>query len=170
MMSDQQHIQAWFAGRIPDGWFTGPVRVEADRDEVIVLGELPEPEVEGGDAEPATARSSRIEAFREESRQQRMRIARDAEGRFGRKVSWGARCGDVEALFTHLAAPAMTRLKMPERKVLDLLVESGVARSRSDALAWCVRLVGRHEADWLAELHDALAKVREVRGQGPDTA
>ena len=37
----------------------------------------------------------------------------------------------------------MTRLRMPERRVLDTLVDAGVARSRSHALAWCVRLVRR---------------------------
>ncbi len=96
-----------------------------------------------------------------------MKIASAAEEAWGRKVSWGARCGDREVLFTHLAVPAMTRLRMPERRVLDLLVESGVARSRSDALAWCVRLVGRHEDDWLADLADAMGAVRAVRERGP---
>ena len=43
----------------------------------------------------------------------------------------------------------MTRLRQPQRMVLDTLVDAGVARSRSDALAWCVRLVGQHEDDWL---------------------
>jgi len=61
----------------------------------------------------------------------------------------------------------MTRLRMPERKVLDTLVAAGVARSRADALAWCVRLVGQHEEGWINELRDALVRVKEVRAEGP---
>jgi hypothetical protein len=51
--------------------------------------------------------------------------------------------------------------------VLDTLVDAGVARSRSEALAWCVRLVGEHEDDWLAELRQAMSHVAEVRAKGP---
>ena len=61
----------------------------------------------------------------------------------------------------------MTRLTQADRQVLDLLVESGVARSRSDALAWCVRLVRSHESDWLSDLSEALEAVRNVRRTGP---
>jgi hypothetical protein len=96
-----------------------------------------------------------------------MDIADEAQHRFERKVSWGVAVGDRELLWTHVAAPVMTRLRQPQRLVLDTLVDSGVARSRADALAWCVRLVGQHEGDWLAELRDAMGKVAEVREQGP---
>jgi len=61
----------------------------------------------------------------------------------------------------------MTRLRLPERQVLDTLVDAGVARSRADALAWCVRLVGQHEDDWLAELRTAMESVADVRAKGP---
>jgi hypothetical protein len=96
-----------------------------------------------------------------------MAIAREAEHRFGRKVAWGVRGGGETQLFTHLAVPVMTRLRQPERQVLDTLVESGVARSRAHALAWCVRLVGDNADAWLGELREAMQKVREVREQGP---
>jgi hypothetical protein len=66
-----------------------------------------------------------------------------------------------------VAAPVMTRLRQPQRLVLDTLVEAGVARSRSEALAWCVRLVGQHEEDWLAELRQAMESVADVRSKGP---
>ena len=56
---------------------------------------------------------------------------------------------------------------MLPRRVLDTLIDAGVARSRSEALAWCVRLVAQHEADWIAELRDAMSKVEEVRRRGP---
>jgi hypothetical protein len=56
---------------------------------------------------------------------------------------------------------------MPERAILDTLVAGGVARSRSDALAWCVRLVGMHQADWIDKLREALVKVEEARRKGP---
>jgi hypothetical protein len=61
----------------------------------------------------------------------------------------------------------MTRLRMTERQVLDTLVGGGVARSRSEALAWCVRLVGDHQADWIQQLRDALVAVEAARSDGP---
>lgn len=164
-MSD---VLGWFAGRIPDGWFTEPIQVESDRDEIIVTGRLAAPDV--GDASEATRREaehSRIEGFREDSRARRMEIASVAERHFERKVSWSVRCGETRAIFTHLAAPAMTRLRMPERQVLDTLIDAGIARSRSEALQWCVKLVGRHEKEWLDELRQAMERVEAVREQGP---
>ncbi len=119
------------------------------------------------DAARAAAEAGRITRFREQTRDERIEIARQAEHRYGRKVAWGARIGDVEELFTTLSVPVMTRLRQPERLVLDTLVDAGVARSRSEALAWCVRLVGRHEGDWLAELREAMGAVDDVRRRGP---
>jgi hypothetical protein len=166
-------LRGWFAGRLPDGWFTGPPDVNHDRDEIVVVGTLPEPDVssdDGGDADPETvvaARRARIQGFREDTRALRMRIADEAEARFARKVAWGARCGEEEELFTTLSVPVMTRLRLPERQVLDTLVDAGVARSRSHALAWCVRLVGDHEGDWISQLREALVHVEKVRREGP---
>ena len=162
-------ITGWFAGRVPDGWFEGAPRVETDRDEILVVGTLADLEL-GSDASAeatAAARGARIDRFREETRGQRMAIAEEAQHRFRRKVSWGARCGDVERHFTTLALPVMTRLRKRERHVLDTLVDSGVARSRSHALAWCVRLVGENEAEWIDDLRGALGEVEKVRAQGP---
>jgi len=169
-------IQAWFAGRLPDGWFTEPADVVVDREEITIVGTLPAPEVgsDGGDgagaARAGAARAGaegRIKRFREQTRDQRIEIAREAEHRFRRKVAWGARCGGQDEMFTTLSVPVMTRLRQSERRVLDTLVDAGVARSRSDALAWCVRLTGEHADAWLAELRDALRRVEEVRSQGP---
>ena len=162
-------LAGWFAGRVPDGWFAGPPEVTSDREEILVIGTLPEPEYpkDADDATRATARDARIQGFREDTREQRMRIADEAEQRTGRKVAWGAVCGDARRLFTMLAVPVMTRLRMPERQVLDTLVGAGVARSRSDALAWCVRLVRSHEGEWIDELRDALVHVEAVRERGP---
>ena len=162
-------LQAWFVGRLPDGWFTGPPDVTHDRDEIVVIGSLAEPDPGAGadDAARATARLARIQGFREDTRQQRMRIADEAEARFGRKVAWGARCGDEVAVFTNLSVPVMTRLRLDERRVLDTLVDAGVARSRSHALAWCVRLVSDHEGDWIEQLREALVHVEKVRSEGP---
>jgi hypothetical protein len=162
-------LQGWFAGRIPDGWFTGPVDVSADRDEIQVVGALAEPELPEGatDQTREAALAARIAGHREDTRSQRMRIADEAQHLFGRTVSWGATCGDQRTLFTTLSVPAMTRLRLPERRVLDTLVDSGVARSRSHALAWCVRLVAERQDEWLADLREALTQVEQVRGQGP---
>jgi hypothetical protein len=164
-----ESLTAWFAGRLPDDWFTEPAEVSVDREEILVVGRIGEPAYpEGADAAARTAaQQARIERFREETRAERMRIADDAERRTGRKVAWGARCGDERVLFTNLAVPVMTRLRMPERQVLDTLVGAGVARSRSDALAWCVRLVRDHQGDWIQQLQDALVAVREARAAGP---
>ncbi len=154
-------INDWFAGRLPD-WFTATPDITVDREEITVVGELPA--VDGG----AGAAQGRISRWREETRGQRMRIADEAEARYGRKVAWGARIGDTSALFTHLAVPVMTHLRQPQRRVLDTLVDAGVARSRSDALAWAVTLVGRHTEDWLQELREAMSEVERLRAEGPD--
>jgi hypothetical protein len=161
-------LAAWFAGRLPDDWFAGAPDVVVDRDEVLVVGELPEPAAASEAPEArATACAARIDGFREDTRAQRMKIADQAERRFGRKVAWGARCGSAEAVFTQLSVPVMTRLRMSERRVLDTLVDAGVARSRSDALAWCVRLVREHEGEWIDQLREALVHVERVRSEGP---
>ena len=164
-----EELTGWFAGRLPSEWFVGPPEVTADRDEVLVIGTLSDPELPT-DATPeavGAARSARIDGFREDTRERRMRIAQEAQHRFGRRVSWGAVCGDVRRPFTTVSAPAMTRLRMPERRVLDTLVEAGVARSRSHALAWCVRLVAEKQEEWLGDLRDALTHVEKVRDEGP---
>jgi hypothetical protein len=151
----------WFAGRLPEDWFTD-VDVTVDREEITVVGTLAGEPAEGAEAE------GRIGRFRADTRDRRIEIAREAEERYRRTVSWGARMGDTDALFTHLAAPVMTRLRQPERQVLDTLVDAGVARSRSDALAWCVRLVGEHADAWLDRLREAMAEVDQLRATGPE--
>lgn len=173
--TEHDQIAGWFHGRLPDDWFTEAAEVSVDRDEIVVLGRLAAPDGATADddapeekrAEAREAAIGRISRFREDTREQRIRIAREAERRFDRKVSWGARCGDTRALFTNVAAPVMTRLRQPERQVLDTLVEAGVARSRADALGWCVRLVGEHAEDWLGQLREAMTSVQKLRQEGP---
>ena len=161
-LPDADDAQDWFAGRLPDGWFDG-VEVSVDREEIVVIGTLV---ADSEDLSTAEA-EGRIGRFRSETRERRIEIAREAEARYQRKVSWGASLGGTTALFTHVAAPVMTRLRQPERQVLDTLVDAGVARSRSDALAWSVRLVGEHADEWLGQLRDAMAEVDKLRGEGP---
>lgn len=170
MARTDDDIRGWFAGQIPDDWFTAPVEITTDREEILVFGRLPEPKVEDDatDETRQVAAAARIGKFREETREARIQIANQAEHLFDRKVSWGATCGDVRKGFTRLGVPVMTRLRMPERAVLDTLIDAGVARSRSHALAWCVRLVGKHQAEWLDDLREAMTRVEEVRAQGPD--
>jgi hypothetical protein len=170
-------IRGWCLGRLPDGWFTGPPEVTVDREEITVVGQLPpvtgEPAGAGegggtaGEAETGALAAGRSRRFREQTREERIGIAREAERRFGRKVSWGVVTEGRKVMFTTLSVPVMTRLRQPERRVLDTLVDAGVARSRSDALAWCVRLVGEHEDSWLSALRDALRQVEQVRAEGP---
>ncbi len=153
--------QAWFEGRLPDDWFRS-VAVSVDREEIVVIGELAD------DAADPAAAEGRISRHRADTRGTRMQIADEAEARYGRKVSWGARIGEVEALFTHLSIPVMTRLRQPERQVLDTLVDAGVARSRSEALAWAVKLVGEHTESWLSGLREAMSEVDKLRAEGPE--
>lgn len=166
-MSDE--LRGWLAGRIPDSLYEGAPEITMDREEVLIVGRIVEPKLEDGATEDAAAagRAGRINQHREDTRKTRMQIASEAEATFGRKISWGVRIGENEAIFTNLSMPVMTRLRMPERQVLDRLVEAGVAKSRSHALAWCVRLVGNNEQVWLASLKEALSKVEEVREAGP---
>src|SRR5580704_12833953 len=166
--SAAERLRGWFAARMPGDWFAEAPEIGLDREEISVVGVLPVPEAAEGmtDAERAKAAEARTRRFREETRQQRVEIAREAEHRFGgRKVSWGVVCGETRVMFTTVSVPVMTRLRQRERLVLDTLVDAGVARSRSDALAWCVRLVGEHEDSWLAELRDALRHVEPVRSE-----
>ena len=162
-------LSGWFAGRVPDDLFTGPPSITGDRDEILIVGAIPEPELPGdaSDAARNASRSARIDRFRDETRQKRIAVASEAERLFGRKVSWGARCGEVEEHFTTLGVPVMTRLRLGDRAVLDTLIEAGVARSRSEALAWCVRLVGKHQDEWIKSLREALSAVEKARAEGP---
>ena len=171
MTEHEERLQGWFAGRIPAEWFEGPPEVTVDREEILIVGTLPDVDAgdDATDAIRAAARAGRIKQFREDTREARMRIAREAEHRFRRKVSWGAECGGERQLFTTLSVPVMTRLRMDERRVLDTLVEAGVARSRSHALAWSVRLIAEKQGEWLSDLEEALEAVQKVRAAGPVT-
>jgi hypothetical protein len=162
MPATSEDISGWLTGRLPKDWYA-EVTTTVDRDEIVVIGALADTE---GVTDTAGA-EGRITRFREQTRGERIRIAQEAEARFGRTIAWGATVGDITQLFTSLSVPVMTRLRQPERVVLDTLVDAGVARSRSHALAWCVRLVGQHSEDWLAELRSAMEQVQEVRERGP---
>lgn len=166
-MAGQGEIKGWLSGRIPAEWTPGGTpEVLVDSNEILVivrLGDVQAPE--GGDTD--SARLGRIQQYREETREERMAIAQEAVEKYGRPVSWGAECGQIRQLFTHLSLPVMTRLRITDRQVLDALVDAGIARSRSHALAWCVRLVRQHQADWFNELREAMESVQRVRAQGP---
>jgi hypothetical protein len=166
----RSQLEEWFAGQIPDGWFCSAPEVTFDHDEILVVGALPADEAaaEGPDGQAVTATElGCIERFRQATREQRVEIAERAEASFRRRVSWGARCGSTVEYFTTATVPVMTRLRMGERAVLDTLIDAGVARSRSEALAWCVRLVGRNEAEWIANLRAAFEQVETIRARGP---
>ncbi len=155
---------AWLAGRLPDDWYVRAPEVSVDREEIVIVGELAA--LPAG-AEGQSAAAGRIARFREETRDKRMQIADEAEARYRRKVAWGASLGETRVMFTSLSVPVMTRLRQDERRVLDTLVDAGVAKSRSEALVWCVRLVREHTDDWLGKLRQAMQQVDELRAQGP---
>ncbi len=169
MTTADSTITSWLRGRLPDAWTDEPAQITIDRDEITIMLAVAPPELgaDATDADRAEALAGRATGFREETREARMQIAREAEHRYDRKVAWGVVVGERSELFTHLAVPVMTRLRQPERMVLDTLVAANVARSRADALAWCVRLVGQHTGDWLTELRDAMQAVERLRAEGP---
>lgn len=164
-MGQRDEIRGWLAGRIPESWGATISDMQMDEHEVLVTVQLKDVENIEGDLQ--AARLGRIQQFRESTRDERIGISQDAQKRFSKIVSWGAQCGDMRQLFTHLSLPVMTRLRLPEREVLDSLVEAGIARSRAHALAWCVSLVRQHQGDWLKELKEAMESVARVRAQGP---
>jgi hypothetical protein len=180
------NVAAWFGERLPSEWTATAPEVTVDREEIIVVLTVAAPEAasaeadgsEGSEAATADATQAaraeaiagRIARFREETRDHRIAIAREAEHRFGRKVAWGVESGETRVVFTSLAIPVMTRLRQSERLVLDTLVDAGVARSRAHALAWCVRLVGDNAATWLTDLRSAMAEVEKVRDSGPSAS
>jgi hypothetical protein len=172
-VSASERLRGWFTGRLPDDWLDGAIEVRLDREEITVILPISAPQAEGAsEAEQAAAWDGRARRFREETRDHRIEIAREAQHAYGRKVSWGVRSAagsdkPSTVMFTTFSVPVMTRLRQAERLVLDTLVDAGVARSRSDALAWCVRLVGEHEDAWLGELRDALQRVEQIRSEGP---
>lgn len=165
-MGEPSEIKGWLTGRVPQDWYTEAPEVLVDRDEIVVIGRLTDVAQQDG-VDLAAARAGRIKQHREATRDARMRIAQEAQRRFGRPVSWGARVGDEGHLFAHLSIPFMTRLRIRERQTLDALVDAGVARSRSHAIAWCVRLVAQHQGDWIEQLREAMTNVDQVREQGP---
>ncbi|HEV3268023.1 MAG TPA: hypothetical protein VGZ68_06445 [Acidimicrobiales bacterium] len=168
-MTSPEEISGWLVGRLPEGWFEQDPTVTIDNDEILIIGRLSAPAL-GDEVDPvakAAAEEGRITRFREETREERMTIAREGQHHFGRTISWGAQIGHTKQIFTNLSIPVMTRLRQPERTVLDTLVDSGVARSRSDALAWCVRLVATNTDEWLLNLRKAMESVETIRRQGP---
>ena len=164
----RERVIGWFSGRLPEEWRVAPADITIDREEITVVLTISDVDLEDtSEAALAEARAGRASAFREDTREHRIEVAREAEHRFERKVTWGVVVGDHREVWSHVSVPVMTRLRQRERLVLDTLVDAGVAKSRSEALAWCVRLVGQHEGDWLAELREAMSAVADVRERGP---
>ena len=157
---EKQAIDDRVAQALPSEWFVGPATVTVDDDEMLIVGTL-------GPASPGRGDPS---AFRELTRTPRMEIAYALAVDAVRTVSWGVNVHDTTVVFTSLAVPVMTRLRIGEREVLDTLVGAGVARSRSEALAWCARFVAQREVTWLGELRQSLESVAKVRGEGPSIA
>jgi|SRR5690242_17562188 hypothetical protein len=91
-------IKGWFAGRLPDGWFTG-VDVAVEDDQIVVIGTLPEINVGSTPEEKEGAAAGRIARFREETRGNRIGIAQEAEERFKKYVTWGAKLDGVTKRF-----------------------------------------------------------------------
>ena len=155
--TELQKLEELVSPLIPGGWFTGTPHLTVDDDEILVVGTLATDGPGAGDPH----------AFREATRAARMEIADRVQPAAGRSVAWGVTTAEGTTVFTSLGVPVMTRLRIGEREVLDTLLAAGVARSRSEALAWCVRFVGQREAAWLQELRTSVESVSKVRAEGP---
>lgn len=171
--ASSSEIIGWVSGALPPDLYRGTPSIEVDRDEILVVGDVGAPEVpEGLDAEGvAAAEAARISRFREETRDGRIAVARQAEARYDRPISWGATAGATTTRFTTVHARTATRLDLDQRRLLDHLVEAGVAKNRASALAWCVDLVQQNEEAWLTRLKESLETlnqtVREAPGDSP---
>ena len=57
---------AWITGLLPDGWFTERPSFTIDRDEIVIVGKLPEPAhaADATEADRATAERGRIAGIR----------------------------------------------------------------------------------------------------------
>ena len=145
---DPADIEEWFTARLPGEWFS-TVTITSDRDEVLLVGTLAD-----GEGDEAAC-VGRIKQFREDTRQQRIAVASEAEERFQRKVSWGARCGDVGVLFTHLSIPAMTRLRIQERRGHGVNGAGGAGRRMQGAHhRQYVQIPGACEQEQTGKSHD----------------
>ncbi|MDA1278978.1 MAG: hypothetical protein O3B95_02915 [Chloroflexi bacterium] len=168
MATETATIQKWFESHVDDKWGSRGIKVTVDSEEILAVVKSQATDDLPGDLGEREVASKRIaRQFRKETRQSRMELAHEAQEFFERKVSWGVQVGEDSYLFTHIAVPSMTRLRINEREVLDTLVNSGVAGSRSEALAWCVRYVGKTEKEWLTEMREAFKSVEAVRQKGP---
>ena len=163
-------ITGWVSGALPPDLYQGPPSIDVDVDEILVVGDVGAPEVpEGLDAQGTTAaEQARIARFREETRDRRIAVARQAEARYGRPISWGATAGATTERFTSVHARIATRLGLDHRKVLDRLVAAGIAKSRGQALAWCVDLVQKNEEAWLTRLKEALDTLGQTAADSPN--
>lgn len=163
-------IVGWVSGALPSDLYQGAPTVDVDRDEILVVGDIGAPEVpEGLDAAgTAVAEEARITRFREETRDRRMAVARQAEARYDRPISWGATSGATTRRFTTVHAPVGTRLGLDHRRVLDNLVAAGIARHRGEALTWCVDLVRKNEEAWLSRLQESLDRLRQTAADAPN--
>jgi hypothetical protein len=165
-------ITGWVSGALPPDLYRGAPQIEVDRDEILVVGDVGAPEVPAGlDAEGvAAAERARIARFREETRDRRISVARQAEARYERPISWGATSGATTQHFTTVRARVVTRLGLDHRKVLDGLVSAGLAEHRGEALAWCVDLVQQNEEGWLTRLEEALDNLQQTAADAPGAA
>src|SRR4051812_50208006 len=104
MITKQQNrddIIAWFTGRLPGDWTRQAPQISVDDEEIVVkIAISPADLVDDADQSAvAEAAAGRMAAWREETREARIAIAKEAQQRFGRKVSWGVVVGDRVGLF-----------------------------------------------------------------------
>lgn len=165
--ASSSEITGWVSGALPPELYRTVPSIDVDRDEILVVGDVGTPEVpEGLDAEGVSAaEEARIARFREETRDQRIAVARQAESRYARPISWGATSGSTSRRFTTVHAPVAARFDLEHRRLLDTLVKAGIARNRSHALAWCVDVVQQNEEAWLSRLDEALTNLRSTAAE-----
>lgn len=175
-MGNDELVQ-WLAARLPEALLAAPPRLALYDDELVAVLSPLVPELESDDEDQRRGHERALIArLREETRPLRMRLAAELQPLLGRPVAWGMRLGGSEALFSTRTVPVMTRLNRREREVLDTLVATGVADTRSAALAYCVRVFASEHDDWLGEARAVAEQAQQVRArfklrrrQGPPT-
>ncbi|WP_298819970.1 hypothetical protein [Chloroflexus sp.] len=147
-----EDIQRLIAQYLPSEVQAGPAEIRRYSDELVIILSI---------ADSIEA----IPRLREQTRRERMRIAREIERLSGLPVAWGMRVANHEVLFTTRTVPVMTRLGRAEREVLDLLVAVGIADTRSSALAYIARAFAYEHREWLAEVRLAVGEMARVRAR-----
>ena len=107
---ERTEVAGWFAGRLPDDWFTGPVELTIDRDEITVVGTLRRARRRRGRPGRRPRRPD-LPVPRGDPRSSGWRSPTPPRSATAGRSPGAPSCGDDRELFTNLSMPVMTRLR-----------------------------------------------------------